>query len=254
MESEENKSKISGIEENLRNLNPITEENVKAIEVLTKQNRTLQNQLTKNTSFLDSHDKIIGELASEVKKFANTEKILNSKIKKQKEEFNEKMTQITNKFNDIDHNFQTVFQNIDVDLNKVKINKITLSSQSEQVKEETHVVNLLENEEFLNFVQKTDKEFFKINDELIDLKNKINLEKNAKESESIFKELITSNSKEGDKAMDILKDIQKNEKFIISALFTKVGKDELDKVSKTFNQELDKLVILHNSSIKDSTI
>ena len=163
----------------------------------------------------------------------------NKKMKKKKVRFNEKMIQITKKFNEIDTNISIILENIEIEDNsKVKLNKIEMTNNSDENKK----VNL-DRDEYRLFTEKTNKAIVNLDNEINELKKSI-LEEKEKEIHSLYKHYPqTKSRKEDGNTLEILNELQKNEKFIISNLFNKVEKEDLDKVTKALSIEIERIVI-----------
>lgn len=169
------------------------------------------------------------------------EKAFHSKFRKNKGKFNDKMQQITQKFTEIDTNITLILDNIELDDTKLKVNRLELSNNSNENNEENKKISA-DAEQFKVFVEKTNKSIVFMDEEIKVLK-KITTEERFKNNQTMDRNNgSSSQSNEEKNALEQINELQKNEKYILSNLFTKIEKDELDKATKVLTLEIEKLV------------
>lgn len=198
------------------------------------------SKIARNKEALEYHDNSIKNISFELSSLKTSENSINLKQKKFKENFNEKMTQIISKFNENDNNFEVIYENLG--LEKVNTNKLDLSKVLGDINSNEDGPKVtLRNEEFKSFVEKTNNEIKTLYEQINRLKENDIMISNQKINE-VFKTSLGLSSEKSSDFSDEIKEIQQNEKFIISTLFTKIGKDELEKAIKLLNQEIEKIV------------
>jgi hypothetical protein len=179
-------------------------------------------------------------ISFEVSNLKTSEKTVVSKHKKFKQQFNDKVSQIITKFQENDNNFDMIYENLG--LERMMNNKLDVSNISGDINANGEgYKGPIKNEEFKAFVEKTNNEIQSLFEQLKTLKENKNLNLNENYNE-IFKTGLIHSSSRSSEFLEEIKEIKKNEKFIISTLFTKIGKEELDKAVRLLNQEIVKIV------------
>ena len=200
-----------------------------------------------NKDFIKKNSEIdtkMNNLFTKIDKIPEIEKQIiqvNQKIKKKLSKYKEKAYKDSIRLLEVENNIKTLFQSFSSSKNTDNAgNKKETNQATDNINQNNEILK----QELLESIENTKKSILKIDKEVSDLRN-IFISKIRNELD----EIVKTSSEEKIQMLNCIgevkesvKDLQINEKFFISAISGKIGRDELDKNNKTLVVEFENIV------------